>query len=92
MKFFIVDKSLKPILGAKACIDLKILKIMINEINQNSNVNFDDLLKKNEDLFSGLGTMGSPYEITLKENVTPVVHPPRKVPFNMISKLKKTTD
>lgn len=40
-------------------------------------------------LFDGLGKFNNQYDIKLKENITPIVHAPRKVPIGLKSKLKK---
>ena len=39
--------------------------------------------------FGEIGCLSKPYHITLKPDITPVVHPPRKVPISMWGKLKK---
>ena len=39
--------------------------------------------------FGEIGHLSKPYHITLKPDVTPVVHPPRKVPISIRGKLKK---
>ena len=36
--------------------------------------------------------MGKPYDILLKDDATPVVHPPRRVPFKIKEELRKTLD
>lgn len=41
-------------------------------------------------MFAGLGTIGDPYSISLRDNASPVIHPPRKVPFSVKKKLEKT--
>ena len=39
-------------------------------------------------MFQGLGCLEGKYSITVDENVAPVVHPARKVPFAQKGKLK----
>lgn len=43
-------------------------------------------------MFSGLGKLQDPYDICLKPNVTPVVHPPRRVPLALHARLKQKLD
>jgi hypothetical protein len=40
------------------------------------------------DVFNGKGKLPGEFEIQLRDNVTPVVHPPRRVPFAIREKLK----
>ena len=40
------------------------------------------------DIFKGLGNLGD-YHITLKDNITTVIHPPQQVPVNI--KVDKVT-
>lgn len=42
------------------------------------------------DLFKGIGCMEGNYDIKIDETVTPVVHPPRKVPIAFKNQLKDT--
>jgi len=37
-----------------------------------------------------MGDIGTPYNIVLKDDAEPVVHPLRKVPFSRLDKLKET--
>ena len=49
---------------------------------------YDELRKEFWDVFSSqeVGCIGLPYDIKLKENVTPAVHAPRKTPFTLREK------
>ena len=51
------------------------------------------LLKEFPDVFSGIGTLpGPPYDIVLKDNYTPVQHPPRSCPVGMRDAYKAELD
>ena len=39
-------------------------------------------------MFSGVGRMGGEYHIELDDKVEPVIHPPRRVPYSLLEKLK----
>ena len=52
----------------------------------------DTILSKYKNVFSGLGTMGQEFNLTLQENATPVIHPPRRVPLAIKSKLKEALE
>lgn len=43
-------------------------------------------------LFDGIGKIEGKYHITLDSNVTPVVHPPRRVPLTLKDKVKSELD
>ena len=59
-----------------------------------SSVNTDgsDMLKDYPDLFSGLGCLPGEHTIKIDPAVSPVVHPPRKVPVAIKEKVKKELD
>ena len=72
---------------------------MMNNLNNVHNVNMiseslsiHQLKQKYKKVFTVLGTMGEEFNITLKENSTPVIHPPRRVPLAIRNKLKETLE
>ena len=44
------------------------------------------------ELFNGLGKIGTPHKIEVKEDASPVIHPPRKIPASLRDKLKDELD
>ena len=53
------------------------------------------MLEEFKDVFTGIGKMPGKHHnffIVIDENVRPVVHPPRRVPFALEIKLKRTLD
>ena len=38
-------------------------------------------MQKYRDVFNGLGVLGNDYDLTLRKDAVPVVHPPRRVPL-----------
>ena len=44
----------------------------------------------NSDVFTGVGCLGHEYNLELKDDAVPVVHPPRRVPLAYRDKLKTT--
>jgi glycerol-3-phosphate cytidylyltransferase-like family protein len=52
----------------------------------------ESFLATYKDLFEGLGKLHEPYDIRLRPDVTPVVHPPRRVPLTLHTRLKKKLD
>ena len=50
----------------------------------------DNLIKEYADVLKGLGKVEGEYHINLHQNAKPVIHPPRKAPLTILSKLKET--
>ena len=50
------------------------------------------LIKKYEDVFDGIGCLEGTYRIKIDPTVSPVVHPPRKIPFTPREKVKEELD
>ena len=48
-----------------------------------------ELKQEYKDVFSGLGTLGKDFNLTLRNDAVPVVHAPRRVPIALREKLKK---
>ena len=44
------------------------------------------------ELFNGLGKIGTPHKIEVKEDASPVIHPPRTIPASLRDKLKDELD
>lgn len=89
LDFLVVDIESKPILGLKACQELN----LIERVDQIKVENKADLVALYEEVFAGLGSFpGEPYSIVLKDNVTPVINPPRRVPLALHDKLKRTLE
>lgn len=56
------------------------------------NIDKQFVLKNYSDLFKGLGTFGSDYDIKIKEDAKPIAHPPRGVALALRHKLKLKLD
>ena len=82
----IVDMSVKPILGLQACQGLNLVKRVFVVSSQPAN-DHDSLMEEYRDCFEGLGCLPGEYKIQVDENVPPVVHPCRKIPFKLRGKL-----
>ena len=79
--FYIVKVNSPCILGLRAC-------ELLNIIKRVDIVKDVDILEKNDDLFQGIGCLKTYYKIKLKDDVTPIVHAPRKIPFPLIDEFK----
>lgn len=82
LDFLIVDTDSSPILGHSSCQQLNLIKRVFS-VNTKNNI-----LDEYSDVFVGLGCLPGTYKIELKDNVTPVVHAPRKLPEALKDKIK----
>ena len=91
--FHILDtsSSSQPILGQQACLQLKIIKMVLS-VDSNTPMTRDSVIKDYSQLFTGLGELEGEVTICLKEGATPVVHPARRVPHAIKGKLKEELD
>ncbi|CAI6374507.1 unnamed protein product [Macrosiphum euphorbiae] len=90
VEFVVIDnKYIKSILGRDTCEKLMLIQKINVIVSQNEKEQF---IKDNKRIFEGLGKLPFKHKITLKENVTPVVRPPRRIPFKIKEKLKNTLE
>ena len=83
--FIVAYTNATLILGLKSSANLNLIK----RVWQVDNDVPEYILNEFGHCFGEIGCLSKPYHITLKPDVTPVVHPPRKVPISMWGKLKK---
>ena len=88
VEFQIIEHSAIPVIGLQTCHELNLVKRVSSvntkgEENQSNDTNQDvnEILQKYEDVFDGIGCLEGTYQIKIDPNVSPVVHPPRKIPF-----------
>ena len=86
--FIVADTDSPSILGLKSCEKLNLIS-RVMEINSE----FDnEIFETFNDCFGDLGTLPKTHHITINENVNPVVHAARRVPFALKDKLKSELD
>ncbi|CAL8134117.1 unnamed protein product [Orchesella dallaii] len=85
-----VEKGLqRPLLGLRACEELKLVQ-RLERINSQTSKTEVDARKEFPSLFDGLGLMEQPYHIRLKPGAEPyALQVPRRVPLPLMSQLKK---
>ena len=86
MTFYVAPVNAQPILGLNDCVQLDFVKRVC--------ALQPELLTKNTiktNYPNGLGNLGT-YHITMVDNCTPVVNPPRRVPQKIASRLRAGTD
>ncbi|KAB0790510.1 hypothetical protein PPYR_15096, partial [Photinus pyralis] len=82
--FVITKGNVNPILGLKTCVELN----LINRVEMVVLNDKDKFISDNHDLFQGLGKFYEKCSIELRDDVKPVVNPPRRVPLSVKDKLK----
>ena len=104
----IVDRrNIRPILGRKACIGMKIVDYLDNDrmnkpdtkgaevysLSTSRPWNLDSLVAKYPDVFGeGVGCLEGEYQIRLNSEAKPVQHAPRRVPVPQRECLQETHD
>ena len=99
VKFQIIEHPATPVIDLQTCHDLKLVKRVSSvdtqrEENLSSDTNQDvnEILKKYEDVFDGIGCLEGTYRIKIDPTVRPVVHPGRKIPLTQREKVKEELD
>lgn len=85
LKFVIADVDSPAILGRGSCEELKLVKRIMSISSKNDS---ERILDDYPDVFEGLGCLPGSYKISLKENIHPVVHAPRKMPIALKESFK----
>ncbi|KAL9983140.1 hypothetical protein ACROYT_G005272 [Oculina patagonica] len=85
-----------PVMG-KATLNLKLRGKSVDtqreeNLSSDNNQDVNEILKKYEDVFDGIGCLEGTYQIKIDPYVSPVVHPPRKIPFTQREKVKEELD
>ena len=91
---YVTDQADSPILGYKACEQLKLVKhVNIRTyIPKQSALTKQHIEQEYEDAFKGMGQYEKEYHMQLNEKVESVIQQPRRIPYATQPKLKKTLD
>ena len=100
LRFFIVNSNVMPILGRDSSIGMKLVQIIdsdaIHKVSESSGLptklTQDGVLKEFTDVFEGLGELEGEHIIHTNPDISPVVHPPRKLPISIHDTVKKELD
>lgn len=88
LEFQIIERDSPAILGRESCTKLGLIR-RVYSVDKKDNT---DILSKYEDVFTGLGCVPGLHHIQLNPDVTPVIHPPRKVPIALKDRIKAELD
>nr|XP_022295054.1 uncharacterized protein K02A2.6-like [Crassostrea virginica] len=89
LPFFIVDTKAQAILGRKACTEIGAI---VRVLSVEKELTKETVLNAYEDVFKGLGELPGKHHISIDKTVTPVIHPPRKVPALIRDAVKTELD
>ena len=100
VEFHVIEHPATPVIGLQTSNDLNLVKRVSavdtqrdeNSSSDTSNLDVNEILKKYEDVFDGIGCLEGAYRIKIDSSITPVVHPPRKILFTQREKVKGELD
>lgn len=87
VKFIIVDTESDILLGCETCIRAGLIGSV--QSLEKISITKDEFIKQNVECFTGLGKFKEKCAIHLKNNVTPIAKPPRRIPLQIRNKLKQ---
>lgn len=96
----IVKQDLTLLLCRTTYEKMNLVKILDADVNATqdkrsdvpSNVKSNPILSEFLDVYTGVGCLEGNYSIRVDDNIPPVVHPPRKVPFPLRETIKTELD
>lgn len=88
--FHIVDRNVVTIIGSQSSLDMDMVK-RVYAVNTKEETT-ETIMNHYSELFEGIGRLNGEYKIRTDDSVQPVVHPPRKIPFALKSKVKQELD
>lgn len=91
-EFIVVDDQSEPILGLETSIKFELIKRLDVNTLVSSVQSGDSFVKRNNDIFTGLGKFPGRFSIHLKENSKPVLHYKKRIPLALLEKLRVELD
>lgn len=84
LRVHVVDTNAPPVLGLKACLDFKLIKLIMSV----SNTPGMNIMHEFSDVFTGIGLFPGECTIHIEPNAVPVIHPPRRIPLALRDRLR----
>ena len=88
IEFQVVAQNATTILGSETCQKFGLIQRMYNVEKSVENTDNSDIQNEYSDLFDEIGRLSGKHEIQIDQNVTPLVHPSRRLPISMRDKVK----
>ena len=94
LKYYVTDQANNPIMGYKACKQLKLVKSVNIQtcFPKQSALTKQHIEQEYMDVFKGIGQYEKEYHMQLNEKVEGVIQQPRRILYATQPKLKKTLD
>ena len=99
VEFQVIEYPATPVIGLQTCHELNLVKRVSavdtkgeENLSNDTNQDVNEILQKYEDVFDGIGCLEGTYRIKIDPTVSPVVHPPRKIPFTQRERVKEELD
>lgn len=92
--FYVVNSKAPPILGMRASLDLKLIKLIlaVGEREAEPCIHTISLLQEYADISQGIGEFPGECNLHIDPHTAPVVYPPRRVPLALRDRLKQELD
>ena len=82
----------QPILSLKTSLELNLIKLTLSVEKPNVPLTKESVIEEYSTVFKGFGNLEGEVSIQLKENATPKIHPPRRVPYALKDRVKEELD
>lgn len=90
--FTVVPEGHESLLSGATSKKLNLVKRVYNMRIAPGTQTVESTVQQYQDVFKGLGCLPYTYKIQLKEDATPVIHAPRRIPAPLCDRLKKELD
>ena len=91
MEVQLVEGDVMPVVGLKTA-TVNLVKRLFTVGCKGNGDPQPEILKRYQSQLNGIGTLPGEYEIKMDASVTPVVHPPRRIPYMLRAKVKDELD
>ena len=95
-EFVVVKGDHTPLIGSRASQQMNLVTVQQDNIQQvtmnTASITLDQLKEEFGDVFKGQGCKEGKRHLEIDKTVTPVINPPRRVPFALKEKLKSELD
>ena len=88
IEFQVVDVDVIPVLGLQTATDLQLIQRLYTVASSGTQFTKPEILSTYADQFRSIGALLGGYEIKTDESATPVVHPPRRIPYLLKDNVK----
>ena len=88
IEFQVVDADVIPVLGLQTATDLQLIQRLYTVASSGTQETKPAILSTYAEQFRGIGTLPGEYEIKIDTSATPVIHPPKRIPYTLKDKVK----